>query len=207
MSCLFYYNLAPCILPLCGSISTWMTEGAHGGITILPNLYSKWRNNIFSKRQEWAELKSFVNMNNVKTTQYVQSVVLVSWFLLWKCLYSFFKFRAVFKESHSRSMYRTLYRTGELTLHEIQHEDTWGDGLGGHLDPPLEKEREQKHSDQTLTSQCGPGTFWFGFAECRSLGEKWRCFLHSFTKTSRSLCMCVYIYIFIKAVNQWRFSI
>lgn len=53
----------------------------------------------------------------------------------------------------------------KLTLHEVQHEDTRGDGLGGHLDPPLEEEGEQQHPDQTLPSQSRPGTLWFGFAE------------------------------------------
>lgn len=57
---------------------------------------------------------------------------------------------------------------GELTLHNVEHEDTWGDGHGGHLDPPPEEEREQQHSDQTLSSQRCPWTLWFGFAKCRS---------------------------------------
>lgn len=54
---------------------------------------------------------------------------------------------------------------GEQTLHEVDHEDAGGDGLGGDLDPPLEEEREQQHSDQTLPSQSCPGPVWFSFAE------------------------------------------
>lgn len=63
--------------------------------------------------------------------------------------------------------------SGELTLHEVQNEDTWGDGLGGHLDPPLEEEREEEHSDKTFTGQSCPRTLWFGFTECWSWVEQW----------------------------------
>lgn len=80
-------------------------------------------------------------------------------------------------------MTRTEVRNGELTLHEVQNEDTWGDGLGGHLDPPLEEEREQQHSDQTFPSQSCPGTLWFGFAERWSWGEEQENLLHSFIET------------------------
>lgn len=56
-------------------------------------------------------------------------------------------------------------RKGELTLHEVENKDARGDGLGGHLDPPLEEEGEEQHSDQTLSSQSRPGTLRFSFAE------------------------------------------
>lgn len=62
-------------------------------------------------------------------------------------------------------MTRSGSRNCGLTLHEVQNEDAQGDGLGGHLDPPMEEEREQQHSDQTLPSQSCPGTLWFGFAK------------------------------------------
>ena len=57
-----------------------------------------------------------------------------------------------------------------LTLHEVEDKDTWGDGPGGHLDPPLEEEGEQQHSDQTFPSQRCPRTLGFGFAERGSWG-------------------------------------
>lgn len=59
-----------------------------------------------------------------------------------------------------------------LTLHEVENQDSTEDGLGGHLDPPLEEEGKQQHSDQTLPGQGRPGTLWFGFAECRSWTEE-----------------------------------
>lgn len=70
---------------------------------------------------------------------------------------------------------------GELTLHEVEQEDTRGDGLGGHLDPPLEEEGEQQHSDQTLASQSCPGTLWLGLAESGSCEEE----------RDRQECVCV----------------
>lgn len=59
-------------------------------------------------------------------------------------------------------------RKGGLTLHEVQNQDTEEDGSGGHLDPPLEEEGKQQHSDQALPGQGRPWTLRFGFAECGS---------------------------------------
>lgn len=55
-----------------------------------------------------------------------------------------------------------------LTLHEVEHQESTEDGSGGHLDPPLEEEWKEQHSDEPLLGQSHPGTLWFGFAECRS---------------------------------------
>lgn len=61
---------------------------------------------------------------------------------------------------------KALMTNDVLTLHEVEDQDTTEDGLGGHLDPPLEEEGEEQHSDQTLAGQGRPGTLGFGFAEC-----------------------------------------
>ena len=52
-----------------------------------------------------------------------------------------------------------------LTLHEVEHQNAPADVLGCHLDPPLEEEWEEQHSDQTLASQSSPLTLWLGLAE------------------------------------------
>lgn len=59
-------------------------------------------------------------------------------------------------------------RNDVLTLHEVEHQESTEDGSGGHLDPPLEEEWKEQHSDEPLLGQSHPGTLWFGFAECRS---------------------------------------
>lgn len=59
-----------------------------------------------------------------------------------------------------------------LTLHEVQKQDGAEDGSGGHLDPPLEEEWKEQHSDEALPGQGRPGTLWLGFAECGSWMEE-----------------------------------
>lgn len=54
-----------------------------------------------------------------------------------------------------------------LTLHEVEHQDSTEDGFGGHLDPPLEEEGNEQHSDQALPGQGRPGALWLCFAERR----------------------------------------
>lgn len=55
-----------------------------------------------------------------------------------------------------------------LTLHEVEDQDAAEDGSGGDLDPPLEEEGEEQHSDQALPGQGRPGALWLGFAEGRA---------------------------------------
>lgn len=55
-----------------------------------------------------------------------------------------------------------------LTLHEVEDQDAAEDGSGGDLDPPLEEEWEEQHSDQALPGQGRPGALWLGFAEGRA---------------------------------------
>lgn len=69
--------------------------------------------------------------------------------------------------------YTTNTLAGEaLTLQEVQDEDPGRDTPGGHLDPPLEEEREEQNPHKALPGQGCPRTLWLGLTERRAWGGK-----------------------------------